>query len=56
MTIDLTRLDAFDPWGSLWFDVDETNPGAARMKDPPHAACDMGIFSGVTQKKRIILS
>jgi len=44
------RVDAGDPWGSLWFDADETNPGVARMKD-------MGIFnadSGVTLKKFMI--
>jgi len=53
----LTRVDAGDPWGSFWFDADETSPGVARLKDPTLAVCVMGIFksdSGVTPKKRMI--
>nr|XP_036677575.1 uncharacterized protein DKFZp434B061-like [Drosophila suzukii] len=53
----LKRVDAGDPWGSFWFDADETSPGVARLKDPTLAVCVMGIFksdSGVTPKKRMI--
>jgi len=37
--------------------ADETNPGLARMTDPPHAVGAMGIFyadSYWTLKKRVI--